>query len=460
MECGGWRPRQEITTLDSDALRRVPRDEQEGLRRLIDALGEASARAQRLPSVITTFEKLYTSAGQRLYLVAQGGKGLGLLKMGVKKLFVRTASGRTVEMDPLCCLDFYVHESQQRRGMGKRVFEHMLREEGAQPQKIAYDRPSAKLLGFMSKHYRLSSYVSQPNNYVVFDQYFDDRPSSGRGDRSVSQRPLTRDRQKRRRNNGRGGPEDHRGEALATSLEGLGNRLGGGGNARLAPVRRNGSDEPGKQWGGALAPMPQMHQTSGLPFERISISEQNRVPRVPDLKVLRGHGGQAPSGSNRSNEADFTRQMREQQLMSDTDQQVFRGGGGAGAPQTNRSVPGAIGRNNGRAALPRLGGRRGGPSGPLAHGRGGGGGGGEGHQPSFLDRIEQQAEVEARSGKAAPQHFTPDAPPTTRTAPSMPVSFPGNAVGAAPFGRPSFSQPSQPSAVPGVPRSFLSTSLW
>ena len=68
--------------------------------------------------------------------------------------------------------------------------------------------------------------------------------------------------------------------------------------------------------------------------------------------------------------------------------------------------------------------------------------------------------MEARSGKAAPQHFTPDAPPTTRTAPSMPVSFPGNAVGAAPFGRPSFSQPSQPSAVPGVPRSFLSTSLW
>lgn len=31
------------------------------------------------------------------------------------------------EVNPLCVLDFYVHESRQRTGCGKRLFEHMLK---------------------------------------------------------------------------------------------------------------------------------------------------------------------------------------------------------------------------------------------------------------------------------------------------------------------------------------------
>lgn len=31
------------------------------------------------------------------------------------------------EVNPLCVLDFYVHESRQRSGCGKRLFEHMLK---------------------------------------------------------------------------------------------------------------------------------------------------------------------------------------------------------------------------------------------------------------------------------------------------------------------------------------------
>ena len=48
----------------------------------------------------------------------------------------------------------------------------MLEHERTVPSKLAYDRPSAKLIGFMAKHYGLKSYVPQNNNYVVFDEYY------------------------------------------------------------------------------------------------------------------------------------------------------------------------------------------------------------------------------------------------------------------------------------------------
>lgn len=94
---------------------------------------------------------------------------IGMIKVGSRKLFIRNANGQIKEITPLCVLDFYVHESVQRGGHGKSIFEDMLqRENGVHPAKIAYDRPSSKLIGFLSKHYGLKSYVPQNNNYVVF----------------------------------------------------------------------------------------------------------------------------------------------------------------------------------------------------------------------------------------------------------------------------------------------------
>ena len=46
--------------------------------------------------------------------------------MGAKKLFVYDEHGVQHEMQPLCVLDFYVHESSQRQGYGKKLFENML----------------------------------------------------------------------------------------------------------------------------------------------------------------------------------------------------------------------------------------------------------------------------------------------------------------------------------------------
>ena len=49
----------------------------------------------------------------------------------------------------------------------------MLDKEHAMPHIIAYDKPSNMFLNFLRKHYGLSSYVPQTNNFVVFTNYFD-----------------------------------------------------------------------------------------------------------------------------------------------------------------------------------------------------------------------------------------------------------------------------------------------
>ena len=40
-------------------------------------------------------------------------------------------------------------------------------------EKLAFDRPSDKLISFLRKHFNLVKYISQNNNYVIFNAYFD-----------------------------------------------------------------------------------------------------------------------------------------------------------------------------------------------------------------------------------------------------------------------------------------------
>ncbi len=54
------------------------------------------------------------------------GSVVGILKVGVKHLYVYDSNGQVHEGTPLCVLDFYVHESKQRLGYGKRLFDTML----------------------------------------------------------------------------------------------------------------------------------------------------------------------------------------------------------------------------------------------------------------------------------------------------------------------------------------------
>jgi GNAT superfamily N-acetyltransferase len=159
---------------------------QEGtLGAIVNEMGKASAHAQGLKQVITSLSK-FTRSSDRIYLHCTLPSTVnGLLRVGEKRLFIRDELGAIKEITPSCVLDFYVHESKQRSGVGRQLFEFMLsHEKAAIASKFGYDRPSPKLLAFLAKHYELSNYVPQNNNFVVFRKYFSkDQPPSSSGSR-------------------------------------------------------------------------------------------------------------------------------------------------------------------------------------------------------------------------------------------------------------------------------------
>jgi alpha-tubulin N-acetyltransferase 1 len=53
------------------------------------------------------------------------------------------------------------------------LFDKMLEVEYLEAKNIAYDRPSNKLLKFLEKNFKLTEYVPQNNNFVVYDDYFE-----------------------------------------------------------------------------------------------------------------------------------------------------------------------------------------------------------------------------------------------------------------------------------------------
>lgn len=145
---------------------------------ILEDLGWASAKAQGLKQPITSGPKFRMSEHILYILVDPGncdGRGsvVGLLKIGRKKLFMWDLAGYQHEVEPLCILDFYIHESKQRTGWGKKLFEYMLKHQNVLPQHLAIDRPSEKFLSFLYKHYGLEHILPQMNNFVIFDGFFD-----------------------------------------------------------------------------------------------------------------------------------------------------------------------------------------------------------------------------------------------------------------------------------------------
>ena len=156
------------------------------LEEVIDTMGMMSKSAQGINLPLTSVQRLRDNPTHLLYLLCSGTRCLGVLKSGVKKLFIRTANAQLIEMDPMCVLDFYVCTSEQRAGHGRALYDYMLSYQGVQPAELGIDRPSPKFLAFMKKHFGLSDYVPQTNNFVVFNQYFEIAKPMGRNRMGIS----------------------------------------------------------------------------------------------------------------------------------------------------------------------------------------------------------------------------------------------------------------------------------
>lgn len=116
-----------VTIWDRKTCVRLSADEREKLREIIDTFGWNSAQAQGLSRPVTDYNRLKTS-DHRLYLICKphwvrGSRVIGGLKCGKKHLYFRRDDSEGYqECEPMCVLDFYIHERYQRKGLGRRLF--------------------------------------------------------------------------------------------------------------------------------------------------------------------------------------------------------------------------------------------------------------------------------------------------------------------------------------------------
>ncbi|GMT33314.1 hypothetical protein PFISCL1PPCAC_24611, partial [Pristionchus fissidentatus] len=185
-----------VAKLDNHTLTRLNPRRCWALQWAIDHMGALSTQAQKLRRQLTSYDKLLDSDDeQKLYLLWEKHPEkqnvsivIGMLKVGKKKLFLLNEKQQNYEVEALCVLDFFVHESRQRQGFGHVLFDAMLVEEVLQPYQLAIDRPSNPFLCFIHKHYEISEPLWQSTNFVVFRSFFDDHQprTNGRGFQSHS----------------------------------------------------------------------------------------------------------------------------------------------------------------------------------------------------------------------------------------------------------------------------------
>lgn len=141
---------------------------------LINRLGVASSRAQGLKHIITQFQS-FASGDNKIYLLIdeENSQALGFIKVGFRNLFLWDRLGVQHEKKLLCLLDFFTHPDCQRKGYGRKMIDKMLADQHLEMKQIPIDRPSALCLSFMKKHFGLSEYMPQSNQFVVFDQFWE-----------------------------------------------------------------------------------------------------------------------------------------------------------------------------------------------------------------------------------------------------------------------------------------------
>ncbi|KAF9331111.1 Alpha-tubulin N-acetyltransferase 1 [Podila minutissima] len=196
--------------------------EHERLGAIVDALGEASAKAQELPTSITQRQRLAKNPTQRVYILRTGldsGEdqwldqlriGSPLMKEAIKKSLLdrNGPSQEPSEEDHDNIQEIAPMIQTKSRSEEKGVYvAGMLKigekklfivVEDVEPNQIAYDRPSPKLYQFLSKHFGLDRHLPQPNQFAIFEGYMlqdcgepimvDDQPYSSTSYSSSSSR--------------------------------------------------------------------------------------------------------------------------------------------------------------------------------------------------------------------------------------------------------------------------------
>ena len=142
------------------------------IKEILDKMGELSSKSQNLLVNVTTTNRFFPS-DHTLIIKADKNKVLGYIKVGPKRLFLRDRICNYHERKTLCVLDFYIYDTEQRKGLGKEIFDFMLNYKKINPGELAYDRPTLRFLAFLKRNYGLENYIQQENNFTIYDEFFE-----------------------------------------------------------------------------------------------------------------------------------------------------------------------------------------------------------------------------------------------------------------------------------------------
>ncbi|SCQ16236.1 alpha-tubulin N-acetyltransferase, putative [Plasmodium ovale] len=126
----------------------------------VEEIGLLSSKDQKLTGSLTSLNNIM----EKNYTLYIGTKDLYLYEE--KKLHYRRCT---------CVLDFYIRARFQKRGLGIKLFNFMLTDNATSPSSLCYDNPSTKLQNFLKKHFAPRCLIKQPNNFVIFGEYFNDK---------------------------------------------------------------------------------------------------------------------------------------------------------------------------------------------------------------------------------------------------------------------------------------------
>ena len=138
---------------------------------IIDKIGLASAKYRKLQTVSTSAFKFFSS-NHRIIIKANENKVLGFIKVGNKRLYLHDKNFNYFECNPLIVYDFFVYEDIRNKGIGIEIFNEMLKFEKKKVEEIAYENPSKDLIGFIFKYFGLKNYINQNNDFMVYEEFF------------------------------------------------------------------------------------------------------------------------------------------------------------------------------------------------------------------------------------------------------------------------------------------------
>ncbi|CAX64236.2 alpha-tubulin N-acetyltransferase [Plasmodium falciparum NF54] len=136
----------------------------------VDEIACLSSKEQKLCGTLTSINNIINE-NYTIYCLIHTDGLIGFIKIGEKNLYlydkIKLHYGKCT-----CVLDFYILEKFQKRGLGIKIFNFMLKDNDISAFCLCYDNPSYKLQNFLKKYFSPCVLIKQPNHFVIFSNYF------------------------------------------------------------------------------------------------------------------------------------------------------------------------------------------------------------------------------------------------------------------------------------------------